>query len=114
MVSIIKKAVPATMALLPGLALAQGGLQRQVGFAGVAGGSDLVGAITQIVNFFLMLAAIVAAIYLIIGGVQYITSAGDESRQEKAKNTILFAIIGLVVIGLSAVVANFVLQSIPG
>lgn len=114
MVKMLKKVVPTIMATAPGVVLAQGGFQNSVNIPSIAGGNDLVGAITAIVNFLLVLAAIVATIYLILGGVQYIISAGEEDRQEKAKNTILYAIIGLIVIGLSAVIANFVLSAIPG
>ena len=80
-------------------------------FAGTAQGG-LIDAVTTIVNIFLILAGLVAAIFLIIGGVQYITSRGDEDAAEKAKNTILFAVIGLVVIGLAAAIVNFVVGAI--
>jgi len=58
--------------------------------------------------------AVIAAVMLVIGGVRYIISQGDEGQTEKAKNTILYALIGLIVIGLSAVIVNFVLGSVSG
>ncbi|MEX1111975.1 MAG: hypothetical protein WEC84_00785 [Candidatus Andersenbacteria bacterium] len=80
-------------------------------FAGDAD-SDLITAVETIINWALMLAALVAAIFLVIGGVRYITSQGDESAADAAKNTILYAVIGLIVIGLAAAVVRFVINAI--
>jgi hypothetical protein len=68
--------------------------------------------IISIVNVFLTLAAIVGVVFIVIGGVRYIISQGDESASEKAKNTILYAVIGLIVIGLATVIANFAIGSL--
>ncbi len=81
-------------------------------FAGVQGGSDIVGAIRNIVNALLILIAIIAVIVVIIGGVRYITSSGDDDAAASAKNTIIYALIGLVVIGLSIVIVNFILSAV--
>lgn len=75
-------------------------------------GNNLVGAVVFIVNAFLVLVSVLALIYIIIGGVKYITSAGDEKGFSSAKNTILYAIIGLIVIGLAAVIVNFTVSTI--
>lgn len=77
---------------------------------GTLGGNDLVGAIIFIINWLLVLAALTALVFLIIGGVMYIISRGDEEKAADAKNTILYAIIGLIVIGLAAVVVNFIVS----
>ena len=60
----------------------------------------------------LVLAALAAAIFLIIGGARYIGSQGDEDAAAEAKNTILYAIIGLIVIGLAAVIVNFFVSAL--
>ena len=70
--------------------------------------------IVTIVNILLALAGITAAIFLIIGGVRYIVSQGERDGTEKAKNTILYAVIGLIVIGLSAAIVNFVIGPLAG
>lgn len=101
------------LALTPGVVLAQGLAQGVTPFAGTQGGS-LIGAITTIVNILLMIVGVVAAVMLIIGGVRYIISAGDEDKTAEAKNTILYALVGLIVIGLSAVIVNFVLGAVSG
>lgn len=105
----MKKQLIAAIALL-GLVLAPVAF-AQFGGAPTPGGTfsgNLVTAIMRIINGILMFAGIVALIYLIIGGFRYIISQGDESQAEQAKNTILFAVIGLLVIGLAAALVNFV------
>jgi heme/copper-type cytochrome/quinol oxidase subunit 2 len=97
--------------LIPLAVFAQGGLTPVLPPEGTAQGG-LVQAIRTIVNIILILAGIVAVIYLIIGGVQYITSQGDEDKAATAKNTVLFAVIGLIVIGLSAAVVNFFIGAV--
>jgi len=51
-------------------------------------------------------------VFLLIGGIRYIFSQGDEDQAAQAKNTILYAIIGLIVIGLAAVVVNFIVAAV--
>lgn len=94
---------------VPGIVLAQGGV---VGTELGVSGADLEPAITFIINALLALAGLVAAIYLILGGVRYITSQGDEDKAGEAKQTILYAVIGLIVIGLSAAIVNFVVSRV--
>jgi hypothetical protein len=57
--------------------------------------------IMGIINWILGIVVSLAILFLIIGGLMYITSAGDEERIKKAKNIILYAIIGLGVVILS-------------
>lgn len=99
-----------TFLLSPFAVLAQG-----IGYAippiGAPTGG-LVPSIMNIVNGLLVIVGIAAAIYLIIGGVRYITSQGDEGQTEQAKNTILYALIGLIVIGLAAAIVNFVINTV--
>ncbi len=74
--------------------------------------SSMIYYLSTIINIFLGLAGLIAAIFLIMGGIRYITSRGEEEETKKAKNTILFAIIGLIIIGLSAVIVNFVVGAV--
>lgn len=97
---------------LPGVVLAAGGLVPAPAPAGTQGGTDLVTAVMNIINAFLVLASVAAVIFLILGGVRYIASQGDEDQAKKAKDTILYAVIGLVVIGLAAAIANFVIKAV--
>lgn len=100
-----------SVVLLPQLVMAQGGLGLADPFLGTST-SPLVGAIRTIVNILLILASLAAVIMIIYGGVRYIISRGDEDEAAAAKNTILYAVIGLIVIGLSAAIANFVINAI--
>jgi hypothetical protein len=108
-------AVASTVGLLVAPSVSFAAFQALPGqpIAGVAGGSNLAGAIQFIVSALLTLAALVAAVYLILGGIKYITSSGDEDKAGEAKQQILFALIGLVVIGLSVVAVNFIISIIP-
>lgn len=60
------------------------------------------------INWVIAIAGIVAIIFVIVGAVGYMTSTGDAGKLQKAKNTILYALIGLVVVGLAAVITAFV------
>ena len=64
-----------------------------------------------IVNVLLFIIAAIAVIMLIIGGIRYVVSGGDQSAVTAAKNTILYAIIGIIVAILAYAAVNFVLDS---
>ncbi len=66
--------------------------------------------IKRVVDIFSVVVGIVAVIMIIIGGLKYITSGGDSGNITSAKNTILYAIVGLIVVVLAQVVVRFVLQ----
>lgn len=107
---IVRVGASISAAALPLIAFAQG-LGATDSFQGTASG-DLIPAVFKIINYLLIIAGVVAAIYLIMGGIRYITSQGEEGETEKAKNTILYALIGLIVIALSAAIVNFIISSI--
>jgi len=68
--------------------------------------------IQLIVNLFSVIVGIVAVIMIIIGGLKYIISSGDASNITSAKNTILYAIIGLVIVALAQFIVRFVLSKV--
>lgn len=72
------------------------------------------GLITLIINIFSIVVGVVAVIMIIIGGLKYITSSGDSNNVTSAKNTILYAIIGLVVVALAQFIVQFVLAKAIG
>jgi hypothetical protein len=63
-----------------------------------------------IINIFSWIVGVVSVIMIIYGGFRYITSGGDSNSVTSAKNTILYAIIGLVIVALAQVIVNFVLD----
>lgn len=77
-------------------------------------GDSLLKLIQKIIEAFLGLVAVIAVIVIIYAGVKYILSMGEEDQAEDAKRMILYALIGLVVVGLSAVIVNFTLGAISG
>ena len=66
--------------------------------------------ITNIVNIFSVVVGIIAVIMIIIGGFRYITSGGDSGNVTSAKNTIMYAIIGLIIVALAQIIVRFVLS----
>lgn len=66
------------------------------------------------INGFSMVVGVIAVIMIIVGGLKYITSSGDSSNVNSAKNTILYAIIGLVVVALAQVILRFVINRVNG
>ncbi len=67
------------------------------------------GVITRVVQLLVIFAGVASVIMIMVGGFKYITSSGDPSKTASAKNTILFAVIGLVVTVLSQTIVTFVL-----
>ncbi len=71
---------------------------------------DVNNLISDIVNILSVIVGIVAVIMIIVGGFKYITSGGDSNKVSSAKNTILYAIIGLIIVALAQFIVRFVLS----
>ena len=80
----------------------------------VGGGNDLTGAVSGILTAIIAALGLVAVVVMVIGGYNYMTSSGDAGKVEKAKKTILYGLIGLIVCALAFVIVNFVISSILG
>lgn len=76
--------------------------------------TDLFEVFQTITSIMLSLIGAVAVIMLIIGGFRYVVSGGDSSAIEGAKNTILYAIIGIVVAFLAYAAINFLTEQLVG
>lgn len=75
-----------------------------------AGGQTKVNALLQkIINIFSVIVGVVAVIMIIWGGFKYITSGGTSEKVTTAKNTILYALIGLIIVALAQIIVRFVL-----
>ena len=68
--------------------------------------------ITSLVNWFITISGVVSAIFLVYGGISYITSAGDANKAEKGKKMITYSLIGLIIVGLSATISAYVSSKI--
>lgn len=71
------------------------------------------GVFKQITNTVLYIVGIIAVIMLIVGGIKYVISGGDAKKVTDAKNTVLYAIIGLVIAFLAFAIVNFVISALP-
>lgn len=92
-----------------------GGIESGVGCARPSGGAgetslfDEGGIFQTVANILLFLVGAIAVIMLIIGGIRYVVSGGDQSAVTGAKNTILYAIVGIVVAFLAFAAVDFVI-----
>ena len=67
--------------------------------------------VSGILNGIIGASSLVAVIFILIGGINYMTSAGDASKLQKAKSTILYAVIGLVICVLSFAIVNWAIST---
>lgn len=70
--------------------------------------------IVTILNSIIVVSGFVAVIYVIVGGVNYMTSSGDSQKTEKAKKTILYALIGMAICVLAFAIVNWAIGAIGG
>ena len=68
------------------------------------------GLAQRVVGWILLIAGIVAVLFLIWGGFQYLTAGGNAEQAQKAKTTIINSVIGIVIIALSYFIYNAVLD----
>lgn len=66
----------------------------------------------SIINVISVIVGAVAVVMIIVGGLRYITSGGESSSVSGAKNTILFAIIGLIIVVFAQLIVQFVLDRV--
>ena len=101
--------------------LAQAGSPQQIACEGSGGkwvnstckedtanGPRLLKTVTTIVNLLLFLVGLIAVIALIISGVRFVSANGDPQQVSKAKNSIIYAVIGIVVAFMAFAIVNFV------
>ncbi len=69
-------------------------------------------ALKLVINIFSLVVGVISVIMIIIGGLKYITSGGDSGNVTSAKNTILYAVIGLVIVALAQFIVRFVLARV--
>lgn len=68
--------------------------------------------IKAITNTMLLAIGVISVIMIVIGGIRYTVSGGDEKGTKGAKDTILYSVIGLVVALLAFAIVNFVLNNV--
>lgn len=72
------------------------------------------GIFSTITNTLLFILGAISVIMIIVGGLRYVISGGDSAAVTAAKNTILYAIVGVIVAILAYAIINFVIGSFTG
>lgn len=75
-------------------------------------GADLTNVIRNIINIFSIIVGIVAVIMIMVSGFKFITAGGDSGNVTSAKHTLVYAIVGLIVVALSQFIVKFVLDKL--
>ncbi len=78
------------------------GLETQAGDSG-----SIRSIIIDIIQFVLDLVLIIGIVYVIIAGLRLIVSGGDEGEKDKSKQTIIYVIVGIIVVIFARVIVNF-------
>lgn len=70
--------------------------------------------VTDIFNYAYSMAGIVAVIFIIKSGIDYMISVGDPAKTSKATRSLIYAVVGLVIVILAVVITNFIVSSVAG
>ena len=76
------------------------------------GENTLKNTVGNIISAVIGILGLVAVGFIVLGGVQYMTSAGDPGKAKKAKDTILYACVGLAIAALAFAITNFAINAI--
>lgn len=83
--------------------------------AGCPGGEDTVevGKIVQnVINVVIAALGIVAVLFVVIGAAQYVTSQGDPAKTKRARDTIIYALLGVLLAVFAYAIVNFIISAI--
>ena len=70
--------------------------------------------VNTVINIFSWVVGVISVIMIIYGGFKYITSSGSNEKVSSAKNTIIYALVGLIIVALAQVIVHFVLNNVTG
>lgn len=70
--------------------------------------------VIDLINWFIGFAAVLSVVMIIVSGFQYIVSFGDEKKIGKATSSLIFAIIGMILVFIAPIVIQFVLDNFLG
>lgn len=79
-----------------------------------SGPRDVSKTIDALIDLISVIVGIISVIVLIIGGIRYITSGGDSNNITSARNTIIYALVGLVIVAFAQLIVKLVLTKISG
>lgn len=75
---------------------------------------SLMTTVTTIINVIVGVVAVIAVIVIVVGGIFFVTSTGDSAKIARARNTIIYGVVGLIVSLLAFAIVNFVLKAVFG
>ncbi|PID30846.1 hypothetical protein CSA80_03725 [Candidatus Saccharibacteria bacterium] len=78
--------------------------------SGSTGSADVNKTVKLAINIFSTVIGIVAVIMIVVAGYRYITAAGESSKVATAKNTLMYALVGLLLVALAQFIVSFVLN----
>ena len=110
--SVLMLTLPVSAVTCPTGTNRQGSSASTLAECNIENDNSLIPTILNIIQVTIGVLALVAVIVIIFAGVQYTTSAGDAGKVKKAKDSILYGIIGLVIAILAFAIVNFVLSSL--
>lgn len=116
---VIKYVLSPSALILPSLVFAQNVVQEGLGRSGLSslfgfgtGGLSSSSSLSELIGngirLFLTFSGAIAVVFVIIGGFMYITSNGNEEQAEKGKNTLINAVIGVVIIIMAFVIISVI------
>lgn len=73
--------------------------------------SDLPTFIISLINWMIGFAAVLSVVMIIVSGFQYITAFGDDKKIQKATSSLIFAIVGMVLVFIAPLVIQFILDN---
>lgn len=89
------------------------GLQSAGGGSGCTeSGPSVNSVINAVINILSWVVGIISVIMIIVGGFKYVTSGGDSGNVQSAKNTVIYALVGVVIVAISQTLVKFVLNEL--
>ena len=85
---------------------------NDTGCTATQGQDKVSNTLASIINILSLVVGVVAVIMLIIGGIRFVTSGGDSSSVTNARNTIIYALVGIAVAALAQGLVKFVLSKV--
>lgn len=76
------------------------------------GESKLINTVSNVLMAIYGIVGILAVVMIVVGGVKYMTSQGDPGKIQSAKNTIMYSIIGLVIVLAAFAITDFILSAL--
>ncbi len=100
-----------TGGLCTGTNIATNGTTSSTGCTSASANGSISAIASQVVNIFSIIVGVIAVIMIIYGGFKYITSGGDSGNVSGAKNTLIYAVVGLIIVALAQFIVHVVLTT---